>query len=136
MSRRDKTQQELLLALHRIERGTPRTVDPKRKLSIAAVAEEAGVHATTIHTRYPDIAEQVRKRTARTGRVQRDVKAQELQAARESNRALRRQLAETEALLRSLASQNATLTMENLQLKAILRAENVRLLPQFKPANQ
>ncbi|WP_206047377.1 hypothetical protein, partial [Noviherbaspirillum denitrificans] len=68
------------------------------------------------------------------GREQRDVKAQQLQAARESNRALRRQLAETEALLRSLTSQNATLTIENLQLKAMLRAENVRVLPHVKPS--
>lgn len=136
MSRRDKTLQELLLALHRIERGTPRIVDPKRKLSILAVAEEAGVHATTIHTRYPDIAEQVRKRKARTSRMQRDEKAQELHEARQNNRELRRQLAELAALIRSLTSQNATLVMENLQMKAILRSENVRFLPQMKPSNR
>lgn len=136
MSRREKTQQELMLALHRIQRGTPRIVDPKRKLSILAVAEEAGLHAVTIHTRYPDIAEQIRKLTNRAGRQQRDVKAQELQTARQSNRELRRQLAEAEALVRSLTSKNATLTMENMQLKAILRAENVRVLPQVKPSRQ
>jgi hypothetical protein len=51
------TLKSLELALHRITAGRAKNIKPKRKLSIAAVAEEAGVSTATVHNRYPEIAE-------------------------------------------------------------------------------
>lgn len=47
--------------MDRIATNRVRKVKPERKLSIAAVAEEAGVSTATIHNRYPEIAEKIRQ---------------------------------------------------------------------------
>jgi hypothetical protein len=44
------TEKELKNALIRLKHGRPKIVDKKRKLSISALAEEAGVSDSTIHT--------------------------------------------------------------------------------------
>jgi hypothetical protein len=55
------TRKEIELAISRIQHGRPKRVTETRRLCIAAVAEEAGVSNATIHNRYPDIAERIRK---------------------------------------------------------------------------
>jgi hypothetical protein len=49
--------------MKRIEVGRPKVVSIDRKMSIASVAQEAGLKASTIHTRYPEIAEEIRQRS-------------------------------------------------------------------------
>ena len=51
---------KLLDALKRIQHGRTRIVESSRKLSIASVAEEAGMSRATIHNRYPRVAEEIR----------------------------------------------------------------------------
>lgn len=53
------TRRRLELALRRLQHGTMQSSSDDR-ISIAAVAREAGVSNATIHNRYPDIAERVR----------------------------------------------------------------------------
>lgn len=57
---RQDTHKSLKLAISRIQQGVPTIVPVGSKLTIAAVAKEAGVSNATIHNRYPDIAEEIR----------------------------------------------------------------------------
>lgn len=58
---REQTKKTIELAIKRIQQGAPRIVEKRTKLSIAAVAREAGVSNATIHNRYPDLANKIRK---------------------------------------------------------------------------
>lgn len=109
-------EKELLLALQRIERGRAKT--DEKKVTIAAVAREAGVSAALIHNHYPNIAEAIREVQGRSSRAQRDVKHQDLRAEREKGRALRLEIEELRAKVASLASLNEVLINENRILKA------------------
>lgn len=92
--------------------------------SIAAVAREAGVSASLIHNRYPDVAAAIR---TLSGREKRDDVAQ-LRAALIKERAMAKRLRdENSALLadlRALASVNETLRQE-LALRKAAGAPNV-----------
>ena len=112
----DAREKELLLALRRIERGRAKT--DEKKVTIAAVAREAGVSAALIHNYYPSIAEAIREAQGRSSRAQRDVKHQALRAEREKGRALRLEIDELRAKVASLASINEVLIEENRFLKA------------------
>lgn len=61
------TKRRLELALRRLQHGRMRSNHDGR-ISIAAVAREAGVSNATIHNRYPEIAERVRALHARTSK--------------------------------------------------------------------
>lgn len=61
MVARDDREKQLLLALRRIQLGRGKIVSPGRKLSILAVAQEAQIDPSTIHTRYPLIAQRIRE---------------------------------------------------------------------------
>lgn len=129
MSRNAETTRENLeMALYRLQRGRGKIVKGGR-LTIAAVAKEAGVSAATIHNRHPEIAEQIRALQGKESRRQRDQKHAELQRVREANRALRAELAELKTDLAKLASINETLALENRILRAERDGGNVTTLP-------
>ena len=107
---REKTLFQMRLAMNRLQKRDA-------KVSIAAVAKEAGVTPALIHNRYPDFAEEVRKVVGKTTRAQRDQKHDLLNAEREKNRLLREQVAELMTDLRNLASENEAIRAElTLQL--------------------
>jgi AcrR family transcriptional regulator len=94
---REKTTHELNLALSRLQkRGT--------KVSIVAVAKEAGVTPALLHNRYPDFAEEIRKLVGKTTRAQRDTKHDLLMTEREKNRELRDEITGLKEEIRNLAS--------------------------------
>jgi AcrR family transcriptional regulator len=128
-NRKDDTRKDLELAFARVLRGRGHKVAKERKLSISAVADEAGLSAATIHNRYPDIAEQIRTEIGKSTRAQRDQKQLELQDAHAANRKLRDTIKELEARIVRLASENARLLTENATLSAIADAKNVVLAP-------
>lgn len=111
----DAREKELTLALHRIERGRAKTGE--KKVTIAAVAREAGVSPALIHNHYPIIAEAIREAQGRSSRAQRDVKHQYLRTEREKSRALRLEIEELRAKVATLASLNEVLINENRILK-------------------
>lgn len=117
---REKTLFQLRLAMNRLQK---REV----KVSIAAVAKEAGVTPALIHNRYPDFAEEVRKAVGKATRLQRDQKHELLIAEREKNQQLREQVAELMMDLRNLASENEALRAE-LVLQQAIAAGNVARL--------
>jgi AcrR family transcriptional regulator len=113
MSRADATRHELRLALLRLQHGRPQRIKPGRKLSIAAVAEEAGITPAAIHNHYPDMAEEIRTLTRRGLRQQRDAKRAELQVARQRIRELDAEIAQLMREVEKLASENLSLLSEN-----------------------
>jgi len=109
-------EKDLQLALLRIERGRAKTGE--KRVTIAAVAREAGVSAALIHNHYPNIAETIREVQGRSSRAQRDVKHHDLRIEQEKNRTLRQEIQELRAKVASLASLNEVLLSENRILKA------------------
>lgn len=119
----DARKKELQLALHRIVLG--RAKSAAKKISIAAVAREAGVSAALIHNHYPDIAEAIRNAQGRSSRNQRDVKQKDLLYEQEKTRKLRKEISELRIKVASLASLNETLLNENSILKAKREDPNI-----------
>ncbi|MES2190170.1 MAG: TetR family transcriptional regulator [Pseudomonadota bacterium] len=125
-----KREQDLRLAMHRIQKG--RSHLDEKKLSISAVAREAGVSTALIHNHYPKIAEAIRLAQGRDSRFQRDKKHEELKMINEKNKELR---AENKVLLgkiSSLASINEVLISDNQTLLAKLNSPKVRVLNGLK----
>ena len=121
----NSTEKELKNALIRLKHGRPKIVDKKRKISISALAEEAGVSDSTIHNRYPEIAAEVREITGKEHKAQRDEKNDKLKLERAKNRELREHMEQLESDIRKLTSINATLSNENAQLKAEMASKKV-----------
>lgn len=118
---REKTREELQLAMLRVK-------NKGLKLSISAVAAEAGVSAGLIHNTYPDIAEEIRALVGRKIRQQRDDMAKELADAKKRMRELRDDLDSAEADLAKMASINETLRTQLATLSAIATS-NVHAIP-------
>lgn len=102
---RAKTREELQLAMLRVK-------NKGLKLSISAVATEAGVSAGLIHNTYPDIAEEIRGQVGRSTRQQRDAKAAEVKEVRGRLKNLRTERDAALADVARLASINETLRQE------------------------
>ncbi|TAJ55723.1 MAG: hypothetical protein EPN60_09085 [Nevskiaceae bacterium] len=111
-TRGETTRSEINAAITRIKAGRPRRVQPGRKLSVASVAEEAGISRALIHNSHPDLAEKIRADGGTSVRTQRDAKTEEAKEARAKNRVLRQELSEQRELNRALVSRMATLTLE------------------------
>jgi len=125
---KEKTAKALEMALYRITKGRAKKVGKKRKLSIAAVAEEAGLSTSTIHNHHPDIAEKIRGLLNKESRVQRDEKLAELKKEKSNSRELRKEVRALNVQLAKIASINARLEAENEELKAIVNSDNVAVL--------
>lgn len=112
---REARDKDLRLAIGRIERGRAHT--RATRLTIAAVAREAGVSAALIHNCHPAIAETIREAQGRASRAQRDAKGQALRAEREKARILRDEVALLRTQVAQLASINEVLLAEIRALK-------------------
>lgn len=115
-----KTAEALEAALARIIGGTPLRIDPGRPLSIKSVADEAGIAPSTIHTRHPDFLDKLRRLISPTkGKPQRSPEiSSEIDSLRNANRRLREELSELRDLLAKMASENARLEIDLIDLKA------------------
>jgi AcrR family transcriptional regulator len=124
-------EKDLKLALLRIQKG--RTHTGESKVTIAAVAREAGVSTALIHNHYPRIAEAIREAQGRSSRAMRDVKHQDLIAERKKSAAHRQEIEELRAKVANLASINEVLMDENRVLKAKMNDRKVVELASRKP---
>lgn len=124
-------EKDLKLAIYRIENGRAHTKETK--VTIAAVAREAGVSTALIHNHYPTVAEAIREKQGRSSRAMRDVKHQDLIAERQKAVGYRQEVEELKAKLASIASINEVLLDENQTLKAKLRERNVVELASSNP---
>ncbi|WP_025126770.1 hypothetical protein [Pseudomonas sp. PH1b] len=116
-------EKDLKLALYRIQKGRAHTRETK--VTIAAVAREAGVSTALIHNHYPEIAEAIRVAQGRSSRAMRDVKHQDLIAERKKSAAYRQEIEELRAKVANLASINEVLLNENRVLRAKMNAPKV-----------
>ncbi|WP_404471254.1 hypothetical protein LG301_11275 [Vreelandella venusta] len=120
-----ETHKRIRLAIVRMERGQPKVVQQGRKISVAAVAEEAGVSRALIHRDCPDLLERIRGGANKAIKSQRDGKHAALKKEREKNRQLRQVIINLTEQRDVLASKNAALELENRRLAAILESENI-----------
>lgn len=116
---------QLRLAIYRIERARAKT--GATKLSISAVAKEAGVTPALIHNHYPAIAEEIRNKLGASSRQQRDAKQEALKVALQEKKALLKELSQARQRIATLASINETLLQENRTLRAA--AESSAVVP-------
>lgn len=97
------------------------------KLSISAVALEAGVTPALIHNTYPDVAEAIRAQIGKSARQANESKSAELIKAKERISELRKELKNALTDLQRLASKNETLRQELATLKAMESGKVVSL---------
>ncbi|MEX7557024.1 TetR family transcriptional regulator [Pseudomonas monteilii] len=126
-------EKELKLALIRIQKGRTRTGEAK--VTIAAVAREAGVSTALIHNHYPKILEAIREAQGRSSRAKRDAKHQELTSERRKSAAYRQEIEELRAKVFRLASINEVLLEEIRALKAVMTGSKVAEFPIRKRQN-
>jgi AcrR family transcriptional regulator len=114
--RKSPTRRRLELALRRLQLGRMQSGTSER-ISIAAVAREAGLSNATIHNRYPDIAERVRALHVKTSRHQTkslpdstDVLQRKLKEARQAIEQLKSDLVKSQSINLRLAKENEQLT--------------------------
>ncbi|WP_397378722.1 TetR family transcriptional regulator [Pseudomonas sp.] len=119
----ENREKDLKLALYRIQKGRAHTGETK--VTIAAVAREAGVSTALVHNYYPNIAEAIREAQGRSSRAMRDVKHQDLITERKKSAAYRQEIEDLRAKVARLASINEVLSNENDVLKAKLNSPNV-----------
>lgn len=119
----ENREKDLKLALYRIQKGRAHTAETK--VTIAAVAREAGVSTALIHNHYPKIAEAIREALGRSSRATRDEKHQDLITERKKSAAYRQELEELRAKVSSLASINEVLMNDKRVLKAKLNDRKV-----------
>lgn len=118
---------DLKLAIYRLQKGRAHTKETK--VTIAAVAREAGVSTALIHNHYPAIAEAIREIQGRSSRAIRDVKHQDLIAERRKSAGYRQEIEALRAKLASIASINEVLLDENQTLRDKLKERKVVQMP-------
>ncbi|MHA7679427.1 hypothetical protein [Cupriavidus sp. PET2-C1] len=109
------TKQEIESAIARILQGIPTRIGRARRLSIAAVAEEAGVSNATIHKRYPAVAAQIRG-------ILKDGREAIMTEQNTEISVLHRQLAEMRKALKKREGENRRLKLVNILLAREIRA--------------
>nr|WP_315438372.1 TetR family transcriptional regulator [uncultured Pseudomonas sp.] len=131
LSKGEQTRKAIRLAISSITNGRPKVVAKDRKISIKAVAEEAGVSNATIHNNYPDLAEQIRLLSNNHVRQQRDDTKQALSKQRQTTSVLRAEIKALRAQLSDIASVNAALMLQNAEMSSRLASTNVVDLKKF-----
>jgi AcrR family transcriptional regulator len=132
-TRGELTAKAIRQAIIRIEKNRTKVVKPGRKLSIKSVAEEAGVSRATIHNNHPALAERIREACNKSARAQRDDKNAALKDLRVKYTALRQELISSRELNQDMASEMATLEVENQRLRAIAENKNIVDFPAKRP---
>jgi AcrR family transcriptional regulator len=96
-----------------------------KKVSISAVAAAVGVTPALIHNKYPDIAAEIRRVTEKGARLQRDDVREKLADAQATIRTLRSETKQLGQELRRLASLNEALRRQLAEAQAVANAKNV-----------
>lgn len=125
MPKRNDTHNKIRMAIVRMEKGKPKVVSSDRKISIKAVAEEAGVSDSLIHKDHSDLVRRIYRNNDKDYRSERDKKHQELKAERAKSKELRGRVAELESQLRKLTSINARLELVLTTLRSVKNSQNV-----------
>lgn len=122
---RNPTETKIRQAIIRIEQDRPKVVEKGRKMSVSAVAEEAGVSDALIHKEYPAQLERIRGGQDKDIKKQRDEARTKLKSERQKNRELRDKIDCITKEKQELASKNASMIKELKELKAVAKSDNV-----------
>lgn len=115
----------IVQAILRIQNGRPKVVEAGRRMSIAAVAEEAGTSRANIHNNHPELADRINGLGNKAVRAQRDQKHSQLKEERQKNREYRDEINELRDANNKMATQLAMLTDENERLLAERNSKKV-----------
>ncbi len=119
-----KSHKAVRLAIIRIEKGKPKVIDVKRKMSVAAVAEESDLSRALIHRDCGDLVNRINGGVDKGVRQQRDAKQEELKKYKEINKDLRVDIEELKEMLANIQSKNASLLLENTTLRGQVGKKN------------
>ncbi len=125
MPKRTETYNKIRMAIVRIEKGKPKVVSLDRKISVTAVAEEAGVSDSLIHKDYTDLIQRIKKNQDKGYRSERNKKHDALKAEREKNRLLRQEIEELKLDNANLVSINVCLEEQLYTLTSVKNSKNV-----------
>lgn len=125
---KEKTYSNIRRAIVRLEQGKPKITKVGRKLTVAAVAEEAGVSRALIHNHYPDLLARIRINNDKNIAKQRDQKHSELVKERIKCKELRKQITKLLKQRAELVSKNASLELENQKLISIIESDKTIVL--------
>jgi AcrR family transcriptional regulator len=117
---REKTAKDLKQALESLQARSAR-------VSIAAVAREAGVSAPLIHNKYPDFAEQLRGLVGKTSRQGQTRLREMLKAERKKSSDLRTTIKDLTLEIIALASENESLRRALELQVAVVAGKVVRI---------
>ena len=120
MSKEIPTSKRLTLAFAKLKRDNAR--DGKPAPSISAVAREAGVSHTLIHTKYSDLAVQINNGRGRGPKQQLEKQRTLVQQAEHRSAELRAEIAALKAQNTGLASENARLLLSVRMLERKISA--------------
>jgi transposase-like protein len=123
--KKTETYNKIRMAIVRIEKGRPKVVSLDRKMSVTAVAEEAGVSDSLIHKDYTDLLERIKKNQDKGYRSERNKKHDALKTEREKNRLLRQEIEELKLDNANLVSINVCLEEEIDTLTSVKNSKNV-----------
>ncbi|UVL45055.1 TetR family transcriptional regulator [Pseudomonas moraviensis] len=124
-------ERDLRLALSRIQKG--RAHSKETKVSISAVAREAGVSTALIHNYYPNIVEAVRAAQGHSNSKKRNTMLLELNDERKKAEDYRSEIGKLRKQIASLASINEVLIAENRALKQKMKgAQTINLIHEIK----
>nr|WP_294866232.1 hypothetical protein [uncultured Pseudogulbenkiania sp.] len=121
----ESTKHEIELAIARIRHGRPKKITKDRPLSIAAVAEEAGISNATIHNRYPLLAEKIRRLGKEVRSDQSKAPTSELAVLRQQLDEVKQALEEKEEAVKKLAIINLRMAQDIKSLQAELAGYRV-----------
>jgi len=117
MDRNKSTEKEIKLAITRIKHGRQTKVS-NNKLNVLNVANEAGIHHSTIWNIYPRLAEEIKSYANKTSREQRNLKHNELKKEKAKNKEYRSEIKELNNCLKNLATINANQTNRIIDLES------------------
>lgn len=114
----DAREKQLMLALHRIQRGRAHT--KATEVTFASVAAEAGVSAALIHNNYAaTVGVAIREAQGRAWKQLRDAMRQEIKDLKAQAREAQKEITTIKEQRRKLATLNEVLTRENEVLRAV-----------------
>jgi hypothetical protein len=117
---REKRIHAIRLAIHRVRLGRVRVVPLGTRLSVVAVAKEAGISPATIHTTYPDLAEEIRRLAGKSLREKRREDLSDLKKCKDELVQAKKEIAALKRELASVASRYASVIIKIEQLMSLL----------------
>jgi len=127
---KEKTFQELLGAIARIQEGTSQLLPPGTRLTVSTLAKEAGINRATIYKYHPDIIARIELLNKFDSKQQLKEKRSELSKARDSAKVYRKLLGQAQKDKEHLVRINYQLThqLEELERRLGQRDEVIAAL--------